>query len=256
MIHKTAIIDESAKVGEGVTVGAYSIIAANVEIGAGTQVGPHVVINGPTCIGEQNKIFQFSSIGEAPQDKKYNGEPTRLIVGDRNVIRECVTINRGTVSGIGKTVIGSGNLFMASCHVAHDCIVGNNTTFANYAALAGHVEVDDFAILGGFTAVHQFTRIGRHSLCGLGSVVSQDILPFSTAVGDRARAIGINKEGLRRNGFAEDLIVALHQAFRVLIKSKSPRQDAFEKLQSLCAKYPEVKECVDFIKQSKRGIAQ
>jgi UDP-N-acetylglucosamine acyltransferase len=256
MIHNTAIIDESAKLGENVSIGPYSIIGPDVEIGAGTQIASHVVINGPTRIGEQNKIFQFSSLGEAPQDKKYNGEPTTLVVGDRNVIREYVTFNRGTVNGIGETIIGSDNLFMAYCHVAHDCIVGNNIVFANSASLGGHVEVGDFAILGGFTTVHQFTLIGGKSLCGQGSVVTQDIPPFTTAAGNRARAIGINKEGLRRKGFSADLIRALHQSFRVLLKSKVTQEVAFEKLQPLCDKHPEVAEFVNFIKTSKRGIAQ
>jgi len=256
MIHATAIVDEKAKLGENVSVGAYSIIGPEVEIGAGTEVGPHVVIQGPSTIGEHNKIFQFSSIGEMPQDKKYNGEPTRLTVGDRNVIREYVTFNRGTAGGTGETVIGSDNLFMASSHVAHDCIVGNHTVFANAASLAGHVEVGDYAILGGFTTVHQFTQIGCNSLCGQGSVVTQDIPPFSTAAGNRARTIGINKEGLRRKGFSEDLIRALHKSFRELLKSKATKEEALEKLLPLCEAYPEVSEFVNFIKNSKRGIAR
>lgn len=256
MIHGTAIVDETAKLGENVSIGPYSIIGPDVEIGAGTEIGSHVVINGPTLIGEQNKIFQFSSIGEAPQDIKYNGEPTRLIIGDRNVIREYVTLNRGTVDGIGETVIGNDNLFMAYCHVAHDCIIGNHTVFANAASLAGHVEVGDYAILGGFTLVHQFTHIGRSSLCGMGSAVSQDIPPFSTASGGRARTIGINKVGLKRKGFSADSIAALHQSFRELLKSKTSKEEAFEKLQPLCDEYPEVAEFVNFVKKSKRGIAR
>jgi UDP-N-acetylglucosamine acyltransferase len=256
MIHATAIVDEKAKLGENVSIGPYSIIGPDVEIGAGTEVGPHVVIQGPTRIGEQNKFFQFSSIGEAPQDKKYNGEPTQLIVGDRNVIREYVTFNRGTAGGTGKTVIGNDNLFMTCCHVAHDCIVGNNTVFANAASLGGHVEVGDFAILGGFTTVHQFTQIGAKSLCGQGSVVTQDIPPFSIAAGNRAKAIGINKEGLRRKGYSEDLIRALHKSFRELLKSKATKEAALEKLLPLCEAYPEVAEFVTFIKNSKRGIAR
>lgn len=255
MIHVTAIVDESAKLGEGVSIGPYSIIGPDVEIGAGTEIGPHVVINGPARIGEQNKIFQFSSIGEAPQDIKYNGEPTRLIVGDRNVIREYVTFNRGTADGIGETVIGSDNLFMAYCHVAHDCIIGSHTIFANGATLAGHVEVGDYAILGGFTLVHQFTHIGRSSLCGMGSAVSQDIPPFSIASGGRARTISINKVGLKRKGFSTESITALHKSFRELFKSKSGKKDTYEKLQPLCDQYPEVAELVDFTKNSKRGIA-
>jgi UDP-N-acetylglucosamine acyltransferase len=256
MIHATAIVDERAKLGENVSVGPYSIIGPEVEIGSGTEIGPHVVIQGPSSIGEHNKIFQFSSIGEMPQDKKYNGEPTRLIVGDRNVVREYVTFNRGTAGGVGETVIGSDNLFMAYSHVAHDCVVGNHTVFANAASLAGHVEVGDYVILGGFTTVHQFTQIGCKSLCGQGSVVTQDIPPFSTAAGNRARTIGINKEGLRRKGFSEDLIRALHQSFRELLKSKATKEEAFEKLLPLCEAYPEVLEFVNFIKSSKRGIAR
>ncbi|MFT4650085.1 MAG: UDP-N-acetylglucosamine acyltransferase [Polaribacter sp.] len=256
MIHATAIVDESAKLGENVSIGPYSIIGPEVEIGAGTQIGAHVVIYGPTSIGEQNKIFQFSSIGEAPQDKKYNGEPTRLIVGDRNVIREYVTFNRGTVDGTGETVIGSDNLFMAYSHVAHDCIVGSHAVFANAASLSGHVEVGDYAILGGFTSVHQFTQIGRKSLCGLGSVVTQDIPPFCTAAGNRARTIGINKEGLRRKGFSADLIFALHKSYRALLKSKVAKATAYENLQPLCDEHPEVLEFVNFVKNSKRGIAR
>ena len=256
MIHATAIINENAKLSESVSVGPYSIIGSEVEIGAETVIGPHVVIQGPTRIGEQNKIFQFSSIGESPQDKKYNGEPTRLIVGDRNIIREYVTFNRGTADGIGETVIGNDNLFMAYCHIAHDCIVGNNIVFANAASLGGHVKIGDFAILGGFTTVHQFTQIGCQSLCGQGSVVTQDVPPFSTAAGNRARAIGINKVGLRRKGFSVELIRALHRSFRKLLKSKVTKDEAFENLQPLCDEYPEVSEFVDFIKNSKRGIAR
>ena len=256
MIHETAIVDPGAKLADDVEVGAYSIIGDGVEIGSATVVGPHVVIMGPTSIGCENRIFQFSSIGEAPQDKKYQGEPTRLEIGDRNVIREFVTLNRGTDEGNGKTVIGSDNLFMAYTHVAHDCIVGSYTIFANAASLSGHVEVGDHAILGGFTSVHQFTQIGSRAFCGLGSVVTQDIPPFSTAAGNRARVVGINKEGLKRRGFSPDLIRALHKSFRELLKSKVSKQQAFDNLQPLCDKYPEVEEFVSFVRNSKRGIAR
>ena len=256
MIHETAIVDAGTSLADDVEVGPYSIIGDGVEIGAGTVVGPHVVIKGPTSIGRDNHFFQFSSIGEVPQDKKYHGEPTRLEIGDRNVVREFVTFSRGTVGGIGKTVIGSDNLFMAYCHVAHDCVIGNHTIFANAASLSGHVEVGDYAILGGFTSVHQFTRIGGRSFCGLGSVVSQDIPPFSTVAGDRARVVGINKEGLKRRGFSPELIRALHNSFRELLKSKVTRQEAFENLKPLCDKYPEVEEFVSFVRDSKRGIAR
>ncbi|MDH3221396.1 MAG: acyl-ACP--UDP-N-acetylglucosamine O-acyltransferase [Gammaproteobacteria bacterium] len=255
MIHSSAIVDPGAKLAADVEVGPYSVIGAGVEIGAGTIIGPHVVIMGPSKIGRENRIFQFASIGDAPQDKKYQGEPTSLELGDRNVIREYVTLNRGTDEGNGKTTIGDDNLFMAYSHVAHDCRVGNHTVFANAASLSGHVEVGDYVILGGFTSVHQFTQIGSRAFCGLGSVVTQDIPPFSTAAGNRARVVGINKEGLRRRGFSADLIRALHKSFRELLKSKASRQDAFENLRPLCEKYPEVEEFVNFVRNSKRGIA-
>ena len=255
MIHQTAIVDAKARIAENVEIGPYSIIGADVEIGAGTVIGPHVVVMGPCKIGCDNRIYQFASVGEAPQDMKYRGEPTWLLIGERNVIREYVTLNRGTDDGKGKTVIGSDNLFMAYSHVAHDCVVGDHAIFANAASLSGHVEVGDYAVLGGFTSVHQFTQIGNRSFCGLGSVVTQDIPPFSTAAGNRARVIGINKEGLKRKGFSADLIRALHKSFRQLLKSKGSKQDAFANLQSLCDKYPEVKEFVNFVKNSKRGIA-
>ncbi len=255
MIHETAIINASARIDTDVEIGAYSVIGAEVEIGAGTVVGPHVVIMGPSRIGRDNRIFQFASVGEAPQDKKYRGEQTWLEVGDRNIIREFVTLNRGTREGNGKTVIGSDNLFMAYSHVADDCVVGNHTVFANAASLSGHVEVGDYTILGGFTSVHQFTRIGGGAFCGLGSVITQDVPPFSTAAGVRARVIGINKEGLKRKGFAPELIRALHKSFRELLKSKKSRQEAFDALQPLCEQFPEVDEFVKFVERSERGIA-
>ncbi|MCP4431900.1 MAG: acyl-ACP--UDP-N-acetylglucosamine O-acyltransferase [Gammaproteobacteria bacterium] len=256
MIHPTAIIDPSAVLGENVSIGAYSIIGEQVTIGNGTEIKSHTVINGPSIIGKQNRIFQFASIGDAPQDKKYDGEPTYLEIGDRNVIREYVTLNRGTTAGGGKTVIGSSNLFMAYSHVAHDCIVGNNIVFANAASLSGHVEIGDYAILGGFTSVHQFTNIGEKAFCGLGSVITRDIPPYSTAAGNRARAVGINKEGLKRNGFSPELIRALHLSFRELLKSAGNKDQVYIDLQPLCDKYPEVFKFVNFVKNSKRGIAR
>lgn len=255
MIHPTAIVDPGARLGDGVAVGAYSIIGDDVEIGPDTVIGPHVVIVGPSMIGRENRIFQFSSIGEAPQDKKYRGEQSRLVIGDRNVIREFVTLNRGTEDDNNETVIGSDNLFMAYTHVAHDCIVGDHTVFANAASISGHVRVGSHAILGGFTSVHQFAQIGAHAFLGLGSVVTQDIPPFTTAAGNRVKVIGINKEGLKRRGFDPDLIQALHKSCRALLKTRGSRQEAFEKLKPLCDKYPEVDEFVNFVKNSKRGIA-
>ena len=255
MIHASAIVDPDSSIAADVEIGPYSVIGSGVTIGAGTIIGPHVVIQGPCKIGRDNHIFQFSSIGEAPQDKKYQGEPTELEIGNGNIIREFVTLNRGTEDGLGKTVIGSDNLFMAYSHVAHDCIVGDHCIFANAASLSGHVEVGNHAILGGFTSVHQFTQIGTRAFCGLGSVVTQDIPPFSTAAGNRARVIGINKEGLKRKGFSAELIRALHKSFRQLLRSKGSKKDATEKLESLCAEFPEVEEFVSFVNNSKRGIA-
>jgi len=256
VIHPTASVDHAALIGKDVEVGAYTVIGADVEVGNGSHIGPHVVISGPTVIGQRNRIYQFSSLGEAPQDLKYAGEPTRLVVGDDNVIREYVTFNRGTVDGHNQTRIGSNNLFMAYCHVAHDCIVGSHTVFANAASLAGHVEVGDFATLGGFTSVHQFSRIGAHSFIGLGSVVTQDIPPFSTAAGNRARAVGINKVGLARKGFSSESISALHKTFRLLVKSRKSREEALDELQPLVEAFPEVAQLVDFIISSQRGIAR
>lgn len=255
MIHATAIIDPAARLDDTVEVGPYSVIGAGVEIGQGTVVGPHVVIMGPCRIGRDNRIFQFASVGEAPQDLKYDGEPTSLEIGDRNVIREYVTLNRGTVGGNGKTVIGSDNLFMGYCHIAHDCIIGNHCIFANAASLAGHVKVGDYATLGGFTLVHQFSTIGSQSFCGMATVVNMDVPPFSTAAGNRARVVGINKVGLKRKGFSEELIRALHKSFRELLKSRISKQDAYANLQPLCDEFPEVQEFVNFVRNSKRGIA-
>lgn len=255
-IHATAIVDPSAKLAADVEVGPYSIIGAEVEIAAGCRIGPHVVIKGPTRIGTDNRIYQFSSIGDDPQDKKYAGEETRLVVGDRNVIREYVTLNRGTASGRLETTIGSDNLFLAYAHVAHDCIVGNHTIFANAASIAGHVEVGDYAILGGFTNVHQFCRIGRYSFNGLGSTITQDIPPYSTAAGNRSRTVGINKHGLRRNGFSEDQIRALHKAFRELLFKNSKREAALAALSDSIENFEEVREFVEFVQSSERGIAR
>lgn len=255
-IHPTAVVDSSAKIGEDVSIGAYTVIHADVVIGNNNWIGPHVVISGPTEIGDNNKIYQFSSIGEAPQDKKYAGEKTRLILGDGNTIREFVTLNRGTVDGLGETRIGNDNLLMAYSHVAHDCVVGSHTIFANAASLAGHVVVGDYTTLGGFTSVHQFTQIGTQAFCGLGSVITQDIPPFSTAAGNRAKAFGINKEGLKRKGYSPELIRALHKSFRLLLKSKISREDALQELQPFMDLYAEVDLFVQFVVNSKRGIAR
>ncbi len=255
-IHPTAIIDPAATLGENVSIGAYSIIGSDVVIGNNCWIGPHVVINGPTTIGNDNKIYQYSSIGEAPQDLKYNGEPTRLEIGDRNVIRESCTLNRGTVSGGGVTRVGNDNLFMAYVHLAHDCQVGSKTIFANNSSLAGHVSVGDQATLGGFTIVHQFTSIGAHAFLGLGSVVLKDIPPYVIANGYPAVPHGINKEGLKRRGFTPDDIMKVRRAYKVLYRSGLSFDDAKNELEALGQENASVKVFADFIINARRSIAR
>lgn len=253
MIHPTAIIDESTKIADDVSIGPYSVIEADVEIGSGTEVGPHVVIKGPTKIGKHNRIFQFASVGEQPQDLKYAGQDTRLEIGDRNTIREYVTLNRGTIEDAGVTRIGSDNLFMTSSHVAHDCIIGDHCILANAVALAGHVHVDDYAILGGYSTVHQFTRIGAHSFSGFATAIDRDILPYFTVAGNRARAIGINKEGLKRRGYSAEAISSLQKAFKLLVKSPISHKDALSQVEELAAEVAEVKVLLDSVESSERG---
>ncbi len=254
MIHPTALIDPAAKIASGVEIGAYSIIGPDVEIGEGTVIGSHVIIKGHTRIGKDNRIFQFSSLGEVPQDKKYAGEPTRLEIGDRNTIREFCTFNLGTVQDGGITKIGDDNWIMAYVHIAHDCIVGNKTTFANNAQLAGHVQVDDWAVLGGNTGVHQFCHIGAHVMTAVGSVILQDVPPYLMVAGNTAEPYGINAEGLKRRGFSADALMALKRAYRTLYKSGLLLEEAKAKLQVEALAIPEVKLFADFLSQSKRGI--
>lgn len=255
-IHASAIIDPSAVIAPGVTIGPYSVIGANVEIGEKSVIGPHVVIQGPTYIGKENHIFQFSSIGEIPQDKKFDGEDSKLVIGDRNMIREFCTINRGTMADQGATTIGNDNWIMAYVHIAHDCVVKNNTIFSNGASIAGHVTVDDYAVLGGFTLVHQFCHIGAHSFCGMGSALNKDLPPYMMAAGNLAKAFGLNKEGLRRRDFSEEIIQALHQAYKALIVSKNSRVEQIEKIKDLIEKHKEVEEFVEFVENSSRGIVR
>jgi len=256
MIHQTAIIDPSAKIADNVEIGAYSIIGADVEIDFGTWIGPHVVINGPTKIGKDNRIFQFASIGEQPQDLKYDGQPTKLEIGDRNTIREYVSFNRATVEDAGTTRIGSDNLFMAYVHVAHDCQLGNHLVLANGATLAGHVKIGDHAILGGFTLVHQFSRIGSHCLTSMGSAVNRDVPPYVIVSGNYAKPIGINKEGLKRRGFSPEVMRAVQNAYKIMVRSHKPREQALQEVQSLVEQHAEVKQFVDFILASERGIVR
>ena len=254
MIHPTAIIHPDAKLGPNVSVGAYSIIGEHVEIGANTWIGPHAVIGGHTRIGADNRIFQFVSLGEIPQDKKYGGEPTRLEIGDRNVIREFCTFNCGTVQDGGVTRLGNDNWIMAYVHLAHDCQVGSHTIFANNASIAGHVHVGDYAILGGFSLVHQFCHIGAHSLTALGTVVLKDLPPYVTVAGNPAEAHGINAEGLKRRGFSGDAIAHIRRAYKTLYRSSLTLEEAKQALTQQLGVCPEIAPLLDFLAQSSRGI--
>jgi UDP-N-acetylglucosamine acyltransferase len=254
LIHPTAIIHPAARIGSEVSVGPYSVIGEHVAIGSGTTIGPHVVVTGHTGIGEQNRIFQFCSIGEEPQDKKYAGEPTRLEIGDRNTIREFCTFNCGTSQDAGVTRVGNDNWIMAYVHIAHDCQVGNNTIFANNAQLAGHVHVGDWAILGGFTVVHQFVRIGAHSMTAMGTILLQDLPPFVTGAGNPAEPRTINAEGLKRRGFSSDSVSAIKRAFKNLYKNGLPLEDARNAITEACTTVPELRPMSDFLSQTGRGI--
>ena len=256
MIDARAIIAPEAQLAPDVTVGPFSIVGPHVRIGARTVIGPHVVVNGPTLIGEDNRIFQFASIGDAPQDKKYRGEPTRLVIGDRNVFRESCTINRGTTHDKGVTTIGSDNLFMAFSHVAHDCVIGNNTVFANSVAMGGHVEVGDWAILGGLVAIHQFTKIGAHAFLGGGAILSRDVPPYVMVAGNPAVPHGVNVEGLKRRGFSEEQIRHIREAYRVIYRSDLKLSEALERLKAVAAERSEIRAFVDFIHGSTRSLVR
>jgi len=254
LIDPHAIIDPDAKLADDVQVGPWTYIGPGVEIGAGTVIGSHVVIKGPSTIGRNNRIFQFSSVGEECQDKKYAGEPTTLVIGDNNVIREGVTIHRGTVQDIGTTIIGSDNLFMANVHVAHDCVVGDHVIMANNTAIAGHVHVGDWAILGGFTAVHQFCRIGPHVMCGTCSVVLKDIPAYIMANGNTAEPHGINTEGLKRRGFSPEAIQTLRRAYKIIYRQNNTLAQALDQLNSMVASAPELAPLIQSLESSTRGI--
>jgi UDP-N-acetylglucosamine acyltransferase len=256
VISKLASIDPSAKIGNGVSIGPFAVIGANVEIGAGTFVGPHVVINGPTAIGKNNKFFQFSSIGEECQDKKYFGEITKLEIGDNNTFREGCTVHRGTEQGGGVTVIGSNNLFMVNTHVAHDCIIGNSVVFANGASVAGHVEVGDFANLGGFVGVHQFCKIGAYSFAAGGSIIIKDVIPYVLVSGHPAQIHGLNTVGLTRREFSSEVISTLKQAYKIVFRTSSTVNEAIEQLNVLVENCKEVALMRDFLTQSSRGIVR
>jgi UDP-N-acetylglucosamine acyltransferase len=256
LIDSRAVVAADARLHESVTVGPYAVIGSGVEIGRGTRVEPHAVIKGPTVIGEDNHIFQFASIGDDPQDKKYKGERTSLVIGDRNTIREFVTLNRGTVQDRGETRIGNDNWIMAYCHMAHDCLVGNNTIFANNASIAGHVHVGDYAILGGFTAVHQFCRIGAHSMTSMFSYLTKDVPAYTMASGRPAEARGINAEGLKRRGFTPEQIRNIREAYRTVFRLGLNLDEAIGDLEKRLPEQPELQLFVDSLRSGSRGIAR
>lgn len=254
LIHPSAIVDPAAELGRDVEIGPWTYIGPGVHIGDQCIISSHVVVKGPTTLGKHNRIFQFASVGEDCQDKKYQGEPTRLEIGDHNVIREGATLHRGTVQDQGITRIGSHNLLMAYTHVAHDCVVGDHVILANNAALAGHVKVDNYAILGGFTAVHQFCHIGAHVMCGAGTVVLKDIPAYVMATGNSAQPHGINSEGLKRRGYTSEAIVMLKRAYRLVYRSGLTLEQALPQLLLLADEEPAVTLLIQSIEQSSRGI--
>ena len=256
MIDPRAIVSSDAQLAPDVVVGPFTVIGPGVVIGAGTWIGPHAVINGPTTLGRDCKVFQFASIGDAPQDKKYRGEPTRLEVGDRNVFREFCTINRGTVSGHGVTRIGDDNLFMAYSHVAHDCIVGNKCVMSNCTALAGHVEIGDWVILSGYAAIHQFCKVGAHAFLANNAAVTRDVPPYLMVAGSPAEPKGINSEGLKRRDFDAGQIANIKNAYRVLYRSGLTLAEATEQLKVLAATQPEVGAFVEFLGKVTRSVVR
>lgn len=256
MIDPRAIIDPSAIIADDVEVGPWTIIGPDVEIGSGTVVASHVVVKGPTKIGANNKIYQFSSVGEDTPDMKYQGEPTRLVIGDNNIIREGVTIHRGTVQDRGETLIGNDNLIMAYAHIGHDSVVGNHTIFVNNAAIAGHVTVGDWAILAGYTLVHQFCSIGAHSFTGYGSHLSKDVPAYVTVNGQPAEAKTVNVEGLRRRGFSSETITAIRRAYKVVYRQGLTTEEALVKLREMQQEYPEIGLLVESLEASRRGIVR
>ncbi len=255
-IHPTAVIDPEARIGEDVEIGPYTVVKGDVEIGDGTRIGPHVVIEGRTRIGKGCQVYQFASIGAPPQDKKYKGEDTALVIGDNNIIREFTTINRGTHHGGGITEIGDGNLLMAYVHIAHDCRIGNGCVLANAATLAGHITIEDRAIVGGLVAIHQFVRVGKYSMIGGASAVTMDVTPYATVAGNRAKLFGINKVGLERAGFKKEEIQEIERAYRIIFRSGKILKDALSEVEREMGHNPDVRYLIDFIRASKRGITR
>ncbi|AWL12600.1 Acyl-[acyl-carrier-protein]--UDP-N-acetylglucosamine O-acyltransferase [Saliniradius amylolyticus] len=254
MIHQTAIIDPKASIGQNVSIGPYSVIGPDVVIGDNTVIESHVVVKGPTVMGRGNHIYQFASVGEDCQDKKYAGEPTRLEIGDNNVIRECVTVHRGTIQDNSLTKIGSDNLLMAYAHIAHDVVMGDNNIIANNGSIAGHVHIGDWVIIGGMSGVHQFCHIGSHSFCGAGSILVKDLPPYVMAGGEKVAPHGINSEGLRRRGFNKDTIMAIRRAYKVLYRQGLSQDEAVQQLNDMAKKTPEVALLAEFVAASQRGI--
>ncbi|WP_297573838.1 acyl-ACP--UDP-N-acetylglucosamine O-acyltransferase [uncultured Deefgea sp.] len=255
-IHPTALVDSNAVLADDVTIGPYSIIGPNVKLSAGTVVEAHCVIEGHTQIGENNLFHSFCSVGCVPQDKKYNGEPTQLTIGDRNTFFQNVTISVGTSQDRGHTIVGNDNWIMAYAHIAHDCMVGNNVILANNATLAGHVSIGDFVILGGLTAVHQFCVIGAHAMAGGGSIIVQDLPPFVMCEGNRASARSINIEGLKRRGFSPEAILAVKKAYKILYRDGIAYSDAIIQIREMAKNEPALDCFVDFFDQAKRGIVR
>lgn len=255
-IHPTAVVDPAAELAVDVEIGPYAVIGAGVRIGKGCKIHTHAVVEGRTTLGEGNEIFQFATVGSTPQDLKYKGEPSELIIGNRNIIREYVSLNPGTSGGGMVTRIGDQNLLMMYCHIAHDCIVGSRNIVANGATLGGHVVLEDFCIIGGLAGIHQFVRIGSGAILGAGSMVSKDVPPFCNATGDRAKLHGLNLEGMRRRGFSKEQIDQVRKAYRIVFQAKLLTKDALARVRSEIPQTPEVVQFIDFIAQSKRGICR
>jgi UDP-N-acetylglucosamine acyltransferase len=255
-VHPTALCDAKAELAADVEVGAFSVVGPEVRIGAGTVVGPHAVITGRTTIGERNRIFQFASIGDIPQDRKYGGEPTTLSIGDDNIVREYVSIHAGTAQDRGTTTIGNGNWLLGYTHIAHDCRIGNQTTFSNNSQLAGHVTIDDFVTLGGFTGVHQFCRIGAHAMVAAGAIVLQDVPPFVTVSGYPAKPAGTNNEGLRRRGFSPADIAVVRRAYKTLYREHLSLADAKASLGQTATEHPVLVPLIAFLARTDRGIVR
>ncbi len=255
-IHPTAIVSTQARIGDGVSIGPYSVIGDGVHIGDGTRIAAHVVVNGPTSIGRDNRIYQFASIGDDPQDKKYAGEPTTLVIGDGNTIREYCTISRGTIQDAGETRIGNDNWIMAYVHIAHDCVIGDHCILANNATLAGHVHLGDWVILGGFSGIHQFCRIGAHAFLGMYAIINRDVPAYTMMAGQPTEPKGINSEGLKRRGFTAEQIRNIKNAYRIVFRQGNKLADAIEEIAGLATAQPELAILLESLRSSERGVTR